>query len=102
MSQIIKPFFFIQIFPKPDEDHISGGAVSIVLPPNFISMSVIYVLLTISIIVALVFFVAFIVAVKNGQFDDDYTPSVRMLFEDELVKEKQSEKESVITTNKTN
>lgn len=51
-------------------------------------MSVIYVLLTISIIVALVFFVAFIFAVKRGQFDDDYTPSVRILFDDELVKEK--------------
>tara|TARA_R110001592_G_scaffold195975_3_gene443679 strand:+ start:1674 stop:1841 length:168 start_codon:yes stop_codon:yes gene_type:complete len=45
-------------------------------------------MLTISIIVALVFFIAFIIAVKNGQYDDSYTPSVRMLFEDELVKEK--------------
>ena len=51
-------------------------------------MSVIYILLTISIIVAVVFFIAFIVAVRNGQYDDSYTPSVRMLFEDELVKEK--------------
>ena len=51
-------------------------------------MSVIYILLTISIIVAIGFFVAFIVAVRKGQFDDSYTPSVRMLFEDELVKEK--------------
>ena len=34
------------------------------------------------------FFVAFIIAVKRGQFDDSYTPSVRMLFEDELVKNK--------------
>ena len=51
-------------------------------------MSVIYILLTISIIVAVVFFIAFIVAVKRGQYDDSYTPSVRMLFEDELVKEK--------------
>lgn len=51
-------------------------------------MSVIYILLTISIIVAIVFFVAFIFAVKSGQYDDSYTPSVRMLFEDELVKEK--------------
>ena len=50
-------------------------------------MSVIYVLLTISIIVALIFFVAFIVAVRSGQFDDDYTPSVRILFDDELVSE---------------
>ena len=55
-------------------------------------MSVIYVLLTISIVVAILFFVAFIVAVKNGQFDDSYTPSVRMLFEDELVKDKPKKK----------
>ena len=53
-------------------------------------MSVIYILLTVSIIVAVVFFVAFIMAVKNGQFDDGYTPSVRMLFEDELVKSTKS------------
>ena len=61
-------------------------------------MSVIYVLLTISIVVAILFFVAFIMAVKNGQFDDSYTPSVRMLFEDELVKEKS---EKIELTNKT-
>jgi cbb3-type cytochrome oxidase maturation protein len=50
-------------------------------------MSVIYILLSISIIVAVLFFVAFIIAVRSGQFDDGYTPSVRMLFEDELVKD---------------
>ena len=50
-------------------------------------MSVIYILLSISIIVAVLFFIAFIIAVRSGQFDDGYTPSVRMLFEDELVKE---------------
>ncbi|MUH34343.1 cbb3-type cytochrome oxidase assembly protein CcoS [Zobellia amurskyensis] len=49
-------------------------------------MSVIYVLLTISVLVAVLFFIAFIVSVKSGQYDDSYTPSVRMLFEDELVK----------------
>jgi cbb3-type cytochrome oxidase maturation protein len=53
-------------------------------------MSVIYILLTVSIVVAIVFFVAFIVAIRNGQFDDSYTPSVRMLFEDELVKTTES------------
>jgi cbb3-type cytochrome oxidase maturation protein len=51
-------------------------------------MSVIYLLLTISIIVAILFFIAFIYSVKTGQFDDSYTPSVRMLFDDELVKDK--------------
>lgn len=50
-------------------------------------MSVIYGLLTISIFVALVFLVVFIFSVKSGQYDDSYTPSVRMLFDDELVKE---------------
>ncbi len=49
-------------------------------------MSVIYLLISISIIVAIIFFSAFIKAVKSGQYDDDYTPSVRMLFDDELVK----------------
>lgn len=54
-------------------------------------MSVIYVLLAISITVAILFFIAFIVSVRNGQYDDSYTPSVRMLFEDELVKSKLGE-----------
>ncbi|MBE9491121.1 MAG: cbb3-type cytochrome oxidase assembly protein CcoS [Bacteroidetes bacterium] len=52
-------------------------------------MSIIYMLLAISIVVAIGFFIAFIISVKKGQYDDVYTPSVRMLFEDELVKETQ-------------
>ena len=52
-------------------------------------MSVIYLLLSLSILVAIVFFIAFIVSVKKGQYDDAYTPSVRMLFDDELVNEEQ-------------
>lgn len=47
-------------------------------------MSVIYLLISISILIAIGFFIAFIRAVKTGQYDDDYTPSVRMLFDDEL------------------
>ncbi|PIF01680.1 MAG: cbb3-type cytochrome oxidase assembly protein CcoS [Maribacter sp.] len=50
-------------------------------------MSVIYVLLAISVIVAIIFFTVFIISVRSGQYDDPYTPSVRMLFEDELVKD---------------
>lgn len=49
-------------------------------------MSVIYVLLAISILVAVIFFAAFIFSVRSGQYDDSYTPAIRMLFEDELVK----------------
>lgn len=48
-------------------------------------MSVIYLLIAISIVVAIAFFIAFVMAVKKGQYDDDYTPSVRMLFDDELI-----------------
>ena len=40
---------------------------------------------------AIVFFLAFVLAVKKGQFDDDYTPSVRMLFDDELKKNNQKQ-----------
>jgi cbb3-type cytochrome oxidase maturation protein len=46
-------------------------------------MSVIFLLIIISLIVALVFLYAFIKAVRQGQFDDSYTPSVRVLFDDE-------------------
>ncbi|SEQ56498.1 cytochrome oxidase maturation protein, cbb3-type [Hyunsoonleella jejuensis] len=66
-----------------------GKTLKVFLNHNFnIGMSVIYILLAVSIVVAVIFFVAFVFAVKKGQFDDSYTPSVRMLFEDELIKDK--------------
>lgn len=46
-------------------------------------MSVVFVLITFSLIVALVFLGFFIWAVRSGQYEDKYTPSVRMLFDDE-------------------
>jgi cbb3-type cytochrome oxidase maturation protein len=45
-------------------------------------VSALFVLIGISILVAGSFLTAFLWSVKNGQYDDDYTPSVRMLFED--------------------
>jgi len=47
-------------------------------------MSALFVLIGISILVAGSFLAAFLWSVSNGQFDDDYTPSVRMLFEEKL------------------
>ena len=47
-------------------------------------MGVIVVLVVASLIIALGFLGAFIWSVKKGQFEDDYTPSVRMLFENEV------------------
>ncbi len=54
-------------------------------------MSVIYILLSISVVVATFFLIVFIVSVKKGQYDDTYTPSVRMLFEDELKEEQENQ-----------
>jgi cbb3-type cytochrome oxidase maturation protein len=45
-------------------------------------MSVLIILISISLLVALGFLTSFIWSVRNGQYDDDYTPSVRMLFDD--------------------
>ena len=52
-------------------------------------MSVIFILIVASLTVAGGFLAAFIWAVKSGQFKDNYTPSIRMLFDDkELSKTK--------------
>ena len=50
-------------------------------------MNVLYILIVISLSVAVLFLGLFIYSVKKGQYDDDYTPSVRMLFDDELIKD---------------
>ena len=45
-------------------------------------MSVIIILLIASLSVAALFLVAFLWGVKTGQFDDNYSPSSRILFDD--------------------
>jgi cbb3-type cytochrome oxidase maturation protein len=64
-------------------------------------MGVIYLLITVSIFIAVGFFIAFIKAVNSGQYDDDYTPSVRMLFDDELKTDSKTETQKT-QNNKTN
>ena len=59
-------------------------------------MDVVYITIGVSIIVAVLFFIVFIKSVKAGQYDDTYTPSVRMLFDDELVTDKKSNKQTDI------
>lgn len=44
-------------------------------------MSVLILLIAISLVLAIGFLLVFIWSVKSGQMDDDYTPSVRILFE---------------------
>ena len=65
-------------------------------------MSIIYMLLAISVIVAIGFFIVFIISVKKGQYDDVYTPSVRMLFEDEVIQKPKDSEKSKITNTKQN
>jgi cbb3-type cytochrome oxidase maturation protein len=55
-------------------------------------MSVVFVLVFAAIIMAGAFLIAFIWSVKNGQYEDTYTPSVRMLFDDPPVKEAEEQK----------
>lgn len=50
-------------------------------------MQIVLVLIAASLIVALIFLGAYLWAVKSGQYDDKYTPSIRILF-DETKKEK--------------
>jgi len=50
-------------------------------------MSVVIILVFVAIIMAGGFLIAFIWSVKNGQYEDTYTPSVRILFDDMPVKE---------------
>ena len=47
-------------------------------------MSVMYVLIFISLLLATGFVIAFVWAIRSGQYDDKYTPSVRILFDDNL------------------
>jgi len=63
-------------------------------------MEALFVLIVASIIVAVGFLIAFIWNVKDGQYDDDYTPSVRMLFDDELTKENKTSSTTQPTNNK--
>ncbi len=51
-------------------------------------MSVIVILIFFSVLVAGGFLIAFLWAVRSGQYEDRYTPSVRILFDDEITKEK--------------
>ncbi|TDS16294.1 cbb3-type cytochrome oxidase assembly protein CcoS [Sphingobacterium paludis] len=56
-------------------------------------MNIIFFLIGCSILIALIFLGAFFWATRSGQHDDTYTPSVRILFENEIVEEKEGRDE---------
>jgi cbb3-type cytochrome oxidase maturation protein len=62
-------------------------------------MSVIIILIACSILIAGGFLLAFLWSVRNGQYDDDYTPSVRMLFDDPPAKKSEENPSSNHQTN---
>ena len=56
-------------------------------------MQVVIVLIAASILVAFGFLLAYLWAVKSGQYDDKYTPSIRILFDDHIKKKEPGSKE---------
>ena len=59
-------------------------------------MSAIFIMIGASLLLAIGFLIAFIWSVRSNQYEDDYTPSVRMLFDNTTVQETKQE-----TNNKT-
>ena len=54
-------------------------------------MEILIFLIAISVSVATGFLISFIWAVKNGQFEDEYTPAMRMLFENTVKQENENQ-----------
>jgi cbb3-type cytochrome oxidase maturation protein len=50
-------------------------------------MGIIYALIPLSLLLALIALIAYVWAVKSGQFDDLDTPPLRMLYDDEEYKQ---------------
>lgn len=56
-------------------------------------MTIIVLLISISLLIAVGFLISFLWNMKSGQYDDTFSPSVRMLFDDKV-------NNKTITTNK--
>jgi cbb3-type cytochrome oxidase maturation protein len=55
---------------------------------------VIVLLIGISLLVALGFLIAFLIAVKKGQYKDTHTPAIRVLFDNQIEEEKKEKNNS--------
>ncbi len=64
-------------------------------------MTIIYVLLALSMCVACLFLLAFLWGLHTGQYEDDFSPAHRILFEDTFKKIKQNENLTSIKNIKT-
>ena len=54
-------------------------------------MEILYLMIICSVSLAVVFLIIFIIGARKGQFEDDESPAVRILFEDEVKTEKETE-----------
>ncbi len=65
-------------------------------------MNIVFFMIIVSLFIAIIFFILFIKSVKSGQYDDLYTPSVRMLFDDEIVEKKDDSLQDTKSINQIN
>ncbi|MCE3074928.1 cbb3-type cytochrome oxidase assembly protein CcoS [Chryseobacterium gwangjuense] len=56
-------------------------------------MDILYLMILCSVSLAAIFLVVFIVYAKKGQFEDDESPAVRILFDDEIKEKEVGNKE---------
>ncbi len=76
-----------KITPPGDLCHLSAFSDKPILQhyfnkPNRGAMKIMLFLILVSLTVAAGFLLAFLFAARNGQFDDDCTPAIRMLFDE--------------------
>lgn len=64
-------------------------------------MKIILVLIIISLLIAGGFLFAFFWAVRDGQYDDDFTPSMRILIDDDMISPELNDKQYEFTINET-
>lgn len=50
-------------------------------------MDILYLMIICSVSLAVIFLIIFIISARNGQFEDDESPAVRILLDSEIIKE---------------
>ena len=65
-------------------------------------MNIVLFMIIVCLFIAIIFFILFIKSVKSGQYDDLYTPSVRMLFDDEIIEKKDDSLQDTKSINQIN
>ena len=58
-------------------------------------MKIMLLLILLSLLLAAGFLLVYLWAARNGQFDDDFTPAVRILFDDKVQEKDNEETENV-------